>query len=745
MMKRNLSLGIAIAITFIVNGQQNTWDFEFPKEKNNQLPLLDLSCLNEEFAGEHGFISTSSDGNSFTRGDGEAIRFWPVNSGGGDMSDEDLDRHARFLSQMGVNMARYHTAINPKGKGKGIYEADREEIDRIWRFVATMKKYGIYSTISPYWPHNGHSGGWLPEEWGIDGYSGKDDLWGVMYFNDRLQDAYKTWVKILYTELNPYTGIALKDEPAVGLIQIMNEDGVFFWTMQNMRPALKAMVVAKYRIWLKKKYGSVQDAFSAWRDARLPGDNPSSGMVDLYSIFDMTQPAYENKALRLSDQVEFYAKTQFDFYQSMHDYYKNVLGCKQLINAMNWTTADQGRLMDLERWTNTSCEVLALNRYYDPGHLGENSGWRIDPGHFYIGNSVLTHPERLPVNIKQVTGHPMIVTESGWNLPHKYMAEGPFLIAAMESLTGVDAYYWFSADAVKYREDPYFEFTRDKDGNRAMNRWTCSLPGMLGQFPANAFLYRMGYLKQGETMMHEEKPLDSLWNRSISPITEERNYDPNRDKVFIMPDDNISKLSPLAFLTGTIDVRYGGKSGKTEYNNKLNGLIDNQVKLIKSSTGEIEWDYNIGICTIDSEKAKGVCGFVGSKGKFSFKGMTLNTSNEYAAILVISLDNIVLENSKRILVQTGTKYLPTDWKEEEGDFEYEGNKLHGYIVINTGHMPWKADATKVRLELENPLIKKASLLDAGGFFVTRVDVGRTKGKLIIDLPPNAMYVLLEAE
>ncbi len=60
----------------------------------------------------------------------------------------------------------------------------------------------------------------------------KDALWGVIYFNERLQEGYKAWVKALYTKVNPFTGIPLKDDPAVGLIQIMNEDGVFFWTMQ---------------------------------------------------------------------------------------------------------------------------------------------------------------------------------------------------------------------------------------------------------------------------------------------------------------------------------------------------------------------------------------------------------------------------------------------------------------------------------------------------------------------------------
>ncbi|MFN8206290.1 MAG: hypothetical protein U0T82_02630 [Bacteroidales bacterium] len=526
---------LVLPLLFSVNSldaQKGWYDFSFPVERSGKEAVLDLSYLNEDSAGMHGYIALSRDGKSFVRGDGEVIRFWPVNSGGGEMNDQDLEKHAAFLAKMGVNMVRYHAAINPKGKGTQINDVDREEIMRIWRFVAVMKRHGIYSTISPYWPHNGHSGGWLPKEWGIEGFSEKDDLWGVIYFNDLLQDAYRSWVRVLYTEKNPYTGIALRDEPAVGLIQIMNEDGVFFWTMQNMRPALKKMVMQKYLVWIKKHYGTLENAFAAWNTAILPGDDATRGMVDIYTTWDMTQPATGDKALRLRDQVEFYAQTQFDFYENIYSYYKNVLHCRQLVNAMNWTTASQGRLMDLERWTNTSCDVLAVNRYFDPGHFGENAGWRIDPGHYYTGNSVLKQPEKFPLNIRQVANHPMLITESGWNLPHRYMAEGPFLVAAYQSLTGQDGFYWFSADAVSYKENPYFDFTRNADGQRAMHRWTCSVPGMLGQFPANALLYRMQYVKEGEAVLREEKPLSSLWDRELSPLAEEQNYDPNRDDHF---------------------------------------------------------------------------------------------------------------------------------------------------------------------------------------------------------------------
>jgi hypothetical protein len=727
---------------FFVNAQNGTYDFVFPEKKSGEKQLLNLRYLNEETAGMNGFIHLSDDGESFMAGD-LPIRFWPVNSGAGSMNDTDLENHAEFLAQMGVNMVRYHASISPKGKGTDIYDVDRKEINNIWRVVAAMKKQGIYTTISPFWPHNGHMGGWLPKEWGIEDYSDKDDLWGVMYFNDKLQDAYKAWVRVLYTEKNPFTGIALKDEPAVGIIQIMNEDGVFFWTMQSKNPALKQMVTAKYIVWLKKKYGTLASAFSAWGDAHLVADNLEKQTVDLYSVYDMTQSVSENKAIRMRDQIEFFADTQYDFYTEIHDYYRNVLGCKQIINAENWTTASPSRLLDLERWTNTSNEVMALNRYYDPGHFGENSGWRIDPGHHYMGLSVLKQPQKLPINVKQVVGHPFIMTESGWNLPHKYMAEGPFLISTLQSITGFDAFYWFSFDSPEYSRNPYFDFTRDTSGKRAMNRWTCSLPGILGQFPANALLYRLNYLQPGEVVVHEEKPMEKLWNREISPIVEETNFDPNRDSKNNMGTGTNSEISPLTFLTGKVEVVYGGDASKTRISARLNQLIDQGKKLIKSSTGEMEWDYGKGICQVISEKACGVCGFLDAKLNFRLGSVQINSNNGYAAIWVLTMDNQPIAKSGKILIQVGTVYQPTGWKEEEVDFKADNQNLHGFEVKDTGKMPWKADNTQVAIEIENGSLKKASLLDAGGYAIGNIPLRKSKGKVKLTLPLNAMYVIVE--
>ena len=47
--------------------------------------------------------------------------------------------------------------------------------------------------------------------------------------------------------------------------------------------------------------------------------------------------------------MQFFTQTMADFNRTMADYLHKDLGCKQLINAGNWRTADEVRMLDAER------------------------------------------------------------------------------------------------------------------------------------------------------------------------------------------------------------------------------------------------------------------------------------------------------------------------------------------------------------------------------------------------------------
>jgi hypothetical protein len=718
---------------------KTTWAFKPRDDKFTDKALLDLRYLNEKTAGQSGFVRRTKDGNGFALGDGAPVRFWAVGSDVYRKNPAEMDKHARFLAKIGVNMVRMHASLYSKSKTSKITDVNDKEIDGIQRMVAALKKQGIYATISPFWAHVT-----APPSWGIEGYANAQP-WGVMFFNEKLQAGYKAWVKELYTRKSPYTGIALKDDPAVAIIQIKNEDSLLFWTMQGIKAPQKRLLGAKFGAWLVKKYGSLDKAKKAWSGAAHKDDDFARNVVGLFIIWEMTRPQSGGKAVRINDETQFLSETMHSFYSDIADYYRKTLGCKQIINPMNWTSADPVLLNDAERWSQTACEVIAVNKYYNGIHTGENCGWRIDPGHRFTNESALHNPQRIPTCLKQVVGHPMMITESTWVLPLLYQSEGPLLIAAYQSLTGVDAFYWFSMTDATWQTDPRFPWTKIR-GMNPLFKWSSSVPSILGGFPASALLYRKGYLKQGRTVVHEERSLDNLWRRKVPIISEAGTFDPNRNKGDYAPKSTIKQeVDRLAFLVGPVEVKYGGDPAKSRAVN-LAPYIDRQRKLVKSITGQIELDYGKGLCKINAPKVQGVTGFLKKAGgAFALRDVAIQSDNDYATITVVPLDDKPIASSQRVLVQIGTSQRMTGWADRKLDFKSKDGKktFHGREIVSVGMPPWRIANTSVTVTVNNPHLTRATLLDTAGESAAKVDVRNVGGKLTVKCPETTIWLILD--
>ena len=86
----------------------------------------------------------------------------------------------------------------------------------------------------------------------------------------------------------------------------------------------------------------------------------------------------------------------FDFNREIERFLREDLGCRQLINAGNWRTADQVILDDVERWSYTANEVIGKNHYFTGLHKGVNAGWQILSGQTFTSKSFTTNPEDYP-------------------------------------------------------------------------------------------------------------------------------------------------------------------------------------------------------------------------------------------------------------------------------------------------------------------------------------------------------------
>ena len=193
-------------------------------------------------------------------------------------------------------------------------------------------------------------------------------------------------------------------------------------------------------------------------------------------------------------------------------YLREELGCKQLINAGNWRTADAAKLDDAERWSYTANEVIAVNRYYSPVHIGPDRGWRIDPGDSFEDASVLLRPLELPLNLRQAAGPP----DDGDREP--LGASAGLSVGGAVPGGGLSVAYGRGCLLLVWNgREPSGRTRIGRLGLASRAKWAIANPMVLGQFPAAALLFRKHYLKQGEPVVEELRSLDEIWKR-VPPI-----------------------------------------------------------------------------------------------------------------------------------------------------------------------------------------------------------------------------------
>ncbi|NNE00344.1 MAG: hypothetical protein HKN47_23745, partial [Pirellulaceae bacterium] len=702
---------------------EGTWAFEPDRDSFAKDALLDLTYLNDRPAGRHGYVRRSDDGDDFVDGRGEPIRFWAINTSVQMQGDlYRLKEHARWMAKRGVNMVRHHGHLAP-GAGSKITDVNQKDIDAAWRLVAAMKEQGIYVTLSPYWavsvkPQPG---------WGLKD-AGGDNLTGLLFFDRDLQAAYKTWLQKLLVPKNPHTGIPLAKDPTLAIFQIQNEDSLLFWTEQAIQGEQRLELGSQFGDWLTDKYGGIHQAAQDWGGpAKAKGDDFASGIVVPHPIYQMTQQANGAMANRLNDQTAFYTELMRSFNAEIARFLKEDLGYNGLVNPGNWRTADQAKLLDAERYSYAVNDVIGLNRYFNGGsHTNptdkRRSGYLVSQGDLFKSQSALKMPWAFPLAVRQVSGHPMIISESAWVPPLRYQSEGPFLVAAYSALTGVDIFYWFATDDIGF--------------GPPMGKWQLSTPAQLGMFPAAAFMFRKGLIQKAAPVVLERRTLDEIWSRKPPLLPEEAGFDPNRDRG--MPASGTEtaargNITPLAYLAGPVTVDF--EPGPDAIEN-LQQSIDPPSKTIKSATGQLTWNYGDGYCKLDSPQAQGACGHLARIGTIKLSSIALRCRNDYASVLAVALDNQPLGQSQNVLLQIGTIARPYGWSTAD---EPNGQKR----ITSLGSSPWNIQNTDVEAIVANTGLTKAILLDANGVSMGELPTIDYANGLRLELPSNAMYVLLQ--
>jgi hypothetical protein len=272
-----------------------------------------------------GFVEVSSGGDFMV--DGEKIKFWGFNTttGGCFPPKEQAAGIAARLRKMGVNIIRFHHMDNPwSGQEGTILERssnntttlNQVSLDRLHYFLYHLKRNGIYANI------NLHVSREMKEGDGIAGASGIRDYGkAVNMFDKEMIENQKVFARNLLNSVNPYTGLALKDDPVVAIVEISNENTLYgFWKSDllhaqsagsNLIQRHSDSLDIRFQTFLKNKYPS-QAAFEQSWNTDISGNSTNmardggfeSGDVEQEWIMELHDPAKANISIENNNPYE---------------------------------------------------------------------------------------------------------------------------------------------------------------------------------------------------------------------------------------------------------------------------------------------------------------------------------------------------------------------------------------------------------------------------------------------------------
>jgi len=741
-------------VEYVFNDTSDWFPFEFPLDDTNR-DSIDLSGLLDPPAGKHGFVTTGADGH-FYFADGCRARFFGTNLGGRDCMPEKAlaETTAARLAKYGVNMIRLHAFDS---RSHRLIDYDRgdsrhlnpEALDRFDYLVAQLKKHGIYIYLDL-----------LDYRWfrTADGVKYGDEFthnWqgsmkGASIFDRRMIELQKEYATQLLTHRNPYTGLRYVDDPAVAVVEITNENSVFYFfrTRDLSLPYYREQLTARWNQWLAERYGDRRRLAQAWTDSQgrcalLPDENPAAGTVKLpFAMADRVGRSLSGNAAamvaaaRVRDLLRFFTEIQLAYYRTMHDHLRRI-GVRVPIAGTNqmFFPADT-------HCCAAECDFISRNQYWRHPHRKAKPFFRFsnDP---MIAVDIPTQRNPLSVIARtSVAGKPQIVAEFNFPWPNEYRCEGLLLAAAYSCLQDWDGFLLFSYGL----EDKQLSMFRSQ-----------SDPARWGLFPAAALLFHRLDVSPARNEVHVVHDMQRLYEPE--PPTSSAKYTVHRfltftskvrtafaEDVYRGKPDVVLACGPSAEVKvapGTKVIRIAEqpwekwlypqfvaqaqKLGLPGYDS-----MQPNVRRFNSDTGELLLDYDRGLLTINTPRTQAVVGRLGKCGQVKLHALSVQSSVEFAAVVASSLDGLPLGQSRRVLLTCVGKAENTAqgfWPPSAE--QLERNRV-SWMLPGQGRTPVLAQpiAGQLRLQIPGPAV--VYRLDPTGRRAGRVKATFSGSTLLLD-------------
>ncbi|UCD50744.1 MAG: hypothetical protein JSW27_24880 [Phycisphaerales bacterium] len=675
----------------------------------SQNSIIDMSGLLDKPAGTHGFLK--SVGRDFAFEDGTPVKFWGIDAS---MTEtvEAQQRQARFYAKHGINMIRQHPVEGVLGSlqgGPGRRHFDAERLDKFDRWFSILKENGIYMTWSIFYHHVV-----LPDQ-GIDPDlyhelpsrgAGKDS-YGMATFVEEYQDSQWRYASLLLDHVNPYTGLAYKDDPALAIVEARNEDSVFFhnplgesFVRGQSHPHHVARLKQMWQQWVKNRYGNDQALASAWgAGLRTPPSNNSDGSVRsrpdsvnetnmyIYVAWEMEAdgPRWNKNAerKRMGDFIRFLAEMQRQTYATYEQRLRG-LGYEAVVVSTAWK-AGGAAAEAANLWTDDAMDAIDRHNY-SGGGAGDHG---ITTG--AVSNDThLAKPGRgiLSSGLWQVEDKPFIMTEWTQKPPNQWKAEiAPLMAFYGMGLQGWDASYHFAG-------------SRSYMGNGwpSMSSYVTETPHYIGQFPALAYAIYQGHFEEGPLVAARRLSTDDAFAGidALAKTQGREGYDEND-----LLSQGETPVEALAIGRVTLKIEDGQQPS---YQPALSDWWNPRAQTVRSHTGQLLWDYARQVVLVQSETTQGLVGFAGGK-SYDLPGVTIeNIDTPFVSLLLTPLDHRPLVESAHILITA----LARD-KQYGTVYNTDGTEL-----LDTGGPPLLLEPVRATIVLKGAPVASVKAVDVYG-------------------------------
>lgn len=654
----------------------------------------------EKPAGKHGFMQVA--GNHFEFADGTPARFWGTNFNGGSCFPEHdyAEKMAVRLAKIGINLVRFHQ-LDAEWNTPNIFQftkgpwlentqnLDPESMDRLDYFVYCLKREGIYIYMDLLTYRRFRTG---------DGIASAKDLPDAAkpycLYNRRMIELQKQFAYDIFHHINPYTGMAYKDDPALVMTEIVNECDLF------SKPIKIEPYVTEFRT-----------LFRRWLDEN--GIEFDAEHCDLAGVEDPI--------------INFKMAVHDGYYAEMYAFLREI-GVQYPITGTNWTK--NTALLK----SNIKMDFTDSHTYFYDWNWKERTKSCINTAMTQLPESGLA-----VLAFMRTLDKPFFVSEWDVPWPNEYRAECAIIYPAVGALQGWSGFaihtYAYSAD-LRNMQILGKEVSSDAIGGVPYREGIFSTwndPAKFGLFYHSALITRRADVSPANKKIAVR--VEDLKVRADHRIA----YQNNVSALALDNSplkENVKPALNVATELSRVGIAFDDPDGVDEVVSEKHPIVDIDRGSVLSDNHQMyrNWEKNYGY--VDTDMTKCVYGFLGKNAPVALNGLTVDGKTDFAVIAISSLTKQPIGTSNNLLLTAVGRARNTN-------AVFDGEQM-----LDWGEPPIQIEVihADIALKTDNPNLKVWTV-NPEGFYVGAVPSVYEDGilKFTIGEKWRGMHYLIQAE